>query len=143
MVEKQKLLNSTHSTGTLHSTAVVNAPTTDRKPPSPTRQITLRSGAASLAPMAAGGANPMVAIPPDVRNVPGRLHCNCWPAPFLFQPTSVTKMASEGAALDSSRSRRAGWIGLSLLVCDSSSSAAQDLFRLSISRVREAPFVAK
>ncbi len=37
MVEKQKLLKITHTTGMPSSTAVVTAPATDRNPPSPTR----------------------------------------------------------------------------------------------------------
>ena len=55
-------------------------------------------------------------MPPLVMNDRGRLTCSCWPAPFLFQPTSVTKIASSGAASDSSRSSRAGWIGVAGVV---------------------------
>ena len=98
IVEKQKLLKTTNSTGTPSSTAVASAPRADSRPPSPTRQITLRSGAPIFAPMAAPGAKPIVAMPPLVMNGPGRDTCSCWPAPFLFQPTSVTKIASSGAS---------------------------------------------
>src|SRR5688572_20035345 len=108
MVEKQKLLKSTQTTGTLSSTAVVSAPTTDISPPSPTRQITVLSGAPSLAPIAAPGAKPIVAIPPLVMNERGLPASSCWPAPFLFQPTSVTYTAFSGAAAAISLSRRAG-----------------------------------
>ena len=34
----------------------------------------------------------MVAKPPLVMNDAVRTLCSCWPAPFLFQPTSVTKI---------------------------------------------------
>ena len=49
---------------------------------------------AILAPIAAAGANPIVAMPPLVMNVCGCRATSCWPAPFLFQPTSVTKIVS-------------------------------------------------
>src|SRR3954470_10298524 len=97
MVEKQKLLNTTQTTGMPSSTDVVSAPTTERKPPSPTRHITGLSGAAIFAPIAAAGANPIVATPPLDRKVRGWRATSCWPAPFLFQPTSVTKIVSAGA----------------------------------------------
>ena len=111
MVEKQKLLNSTHRTGTLSSTAVANAPRTDVRPPSPTSPIDLAVGAPSFAPIAAPGEKPIVAMPPLVMNERGRFVCSCWPAPFLFQPTSVTKMASSGAASERARATGApgGW----------------------------------
>src|SRR5947207_6057977 len=108
MVEKQKLLNRIHNTGTPNSTAVASAPTTESKPPSPTRQMTFRSGAPIFAPIAAAGEKPMVAKPPEVMKERGLEHNSCCPAPFLFQPTSVTKMASFGAASEISASRRAG-----------------------------------
>src|SRR6185312_986730 len=108
MVEKQKLLNKTHKTGTPSSTAVVSAPITDKNPPSPTRQTTFRFGAPIFAPIAAAGPKPMVASPPEVINVPGFEHCSCWAAPFLFQPTSVTNIVSSVTAFDISASRRAG-----------------------------------
>jgi hypothetical protein len=53
-------------------------------------------------------------MPPLVMNVPGRDTWSCWPAPFLFQPTSVTKIASSGATFEISCSSRAGWIGVPL-----------------------------
>src|SRR5437879_2908674 len=108
MVEKQKLLNSTHRTGTPSSTAVVRAPTTDNRPPSPTRHTTLRSGAPSFAPIAAAGANPIVARPPEVRNERGFEMGICWPAPFLFQPTSLTTISLGESTFEISRSSRAG-----------------------------------
>src|SRR4051794_39790296 len=63
IVEKQKLLKITQTTGIPNSTAVVTAPATERNPPSPTSAITGRSGAAILAPIAAAGEKPMVASP--------------------------------------------------------------------------------
>ncbi len=107
MVEKQKLLKRTHTTGTLSSTAVVSAPHTDIKPPSPTRQITVLSGAASLAPIAAAGAKPIVAMPPLVMNVAGMLRVELLAGAILFQPTSVTYTASRGRRGDLLQ-RRAG-----------------------------------
>src|SRR5262249_13909129 len=109
IVEKQKLLNNTQSTGMSSSTAVVKAPTTDIKPPSPTRPTTFRSGAPSLAPIAAAGEKPIVANPPLVMNDPGCNDGSCWPAPFLFQPTSVTAITSGGRTRPNSASKRAGW----------------------------------
>ena len=64
-------------------TAVANAPRAESKPPSPTRQTTLRSGAPSFAPMAAPGEKPMVAIPPEVIKDAGWSDLSCCPAPFL------------------------------------------------------------
>ena len=70
IVEKQKLLNTTQSTGMPSSTAVASAPTADSSPPSPTRQTTFRCGAPIFAPIAAPGAKPIVAMPPLVMNAP-------------------------------------------------------------------------
>ena len=81
------------------------------KPPSPTRATTGWRGEASFAPIAAAGAYPMVAMPPLVMKVSGRRVKSCWPAPFLFQPTSVTTMVSSGSAWLSSNNSRAGWMG--------------------------------
>ena len=44
-------------------------------------------------------------------NVPGTVIGNCWPTPFLFQPTSVTMKPSSGTALRSSLRMRSGRIG--------------------------------
>ena len=60
------------------------------KAPSPTSATTARSGCASFTPSAAAGPNPIVARPLGVMKVPGTVIGNCWPTPFLFQPTSVT-----------------------------------------------------
>ncbi len=90
IVEKQKLLKMIQTTGMPSSTAVVSAPQTDRKPPSPTRPTTGRVGCPIFAPMAAAGANPIVAMPPLVMNDCGCGTGSCCPAPFLFHPTSVT-----------------------------------------------------
>src|SRR5215472_12830963 len=77
IVEKQKLLNRTQRTGMLSSTAVASAPTTDINPPSPTKPTTFRSGAPSLAPIAAAGAKPIVASPPLVMNDPAVSDGSC------------------------------------------------------------------
>src|SRR4249920_3758564 len=108
MVEKQKLLKITHTTGMPSSTAVVTAPATDKNPPSPTSATTGRFGAAIFAPIAAAGEYPIVASPPLVMKDCGIVVTSCWPAPFLFQPTSVTNTVSFGATREISFSRRAG-----------------------------------
>src|SRR6185295_4134110 len=108
MVEKQKLLKMTQTTGIPNSTAVVTAPATERNPPSPTSAITGRSGAAILAPIAAAGEKPIVARPPLVMNDCGIVVTSCWPAPFLFQPTSVTNTVFAGAIREISFNKRAG-----------------------------------
>ena len=81
------------------------------KPPSPISDTAARSGCAILTPSTADGPNPIVARPLGVMNVPGTVIGNCWPTPFLFQPTSVTMNPSSGTALRSSARIRSGRIG--------------------------------
>jgi hypothetical protein len=80
----------------------------------------------------------MVAMPPLVMNVRGWRATSCCPAPFLFQPTSVTKIVSAGATLEISLSRRAGWIGLPGLRCSVASSCCQAALPLAIAADRPA-----
>ena len=93
------------------STAVASADGFWPNPPSPTSESTTRSGAAIFAPMAAGGPKPMVANPPGVSTLPGVYTGNCWPTPFLFQPTSVVMIASRGSSARTSARMRSGIIG--------------------------------
>ena len=83
-----------------------------QKPPSPTRLITTRSGAASLAPMAGRwGQSPSWRNRPASGSSRGVRMSNCWLTPFLFQPTSVVMIASGGRALRVSARMRSGIIG--------------------------------
>ena len=61
--------------------------------------------------MAAGGPKPIVANPPGVSTLPGVYTGNCWPTPFLFQPTSVVMIASRGNCARTSARMRSGIIG--------------------------------
>jgi hypothetical protein len=62
---------TTQTTAMSDSKAVASRAGFWPKPPSPTSDTTTRSGAAILAPRAAGAPKPMVAYPPGVRMEPG------------------------------------------------------------------------
>src|SRR3989304_6355084 len=62
--------------------------------PSPAMQITVLSGLATCAPMAAGKPKPIVPRPPEVISVLGLLNGKNWAVHIWFCPTSVVIMAS-------------------------------------------------
>ena len=99
---------------TMPSPASIAVATTDGllpNAPSPTSATTALSGRAIFTPSAAAGPNPIVASPLGVMNVPGTVIGNCWPTPFLFQPTSVVISASRGSTSRTAARIRSGRIG--------------------------------
>src|SRR4030095_13436755 len=98
-VPKPALSITSHTTGRSASIAVAITDGLVLNPPSPTRATAARSGCAIFTPRTADGPTPIVARPLGVTKVPGTVIGNCWPTPFLFQPTSVTMKPSSGTAL--------------------------------------------
>ena len=99
MVPNPALSITSQTTGSSASIAVAITDGFVLNPPSPISATAARSGCAILTPMTADGPKPIVASPLGVMNVPGTVIGNCWPTPFLFQPTSVTMKPSSGTAL--------------------------------------------
>ncbi len=105
IVPKAALFITTHTGAIPISTAVAMTLGLEPKAPSPTRAIAGRPVPADATPRTAAGPNPIVENPPGVWNESGLSTGYCWATPFLFHPTSVTRMASGMAARTSARIR--------------------------------------
>ena len=111
MVPNPALSMTSQTTGSSASIAVAMTDGFVLNPPSPMSATAARCGCAIFTPSTAAGPNPIVARPLGVMNVPGDVMGNCWPTPFLFQPTSVTMNPSSGTSWRNSRRMRSGRIG--------------------------------
>ena len=89
---------TTTTTGSFMSRRVASSPRTISSPASPTKATTGRSGAASLAPMASGRAQPMVQSPEDCSRVRGAGQRQTWDSRMRWAPLSTVAMPSAGRA---------------------------------------------
>ena len=111
MVPNAELSITTQTTGRFASIAVATTEGLLPNAPSPINATAARFGCAIFTPSTAEGPKPIVASPLGVMKVPGTVIGNCWPTPFLFQPTSVTMKPSSGIAALTSARIRSGRMG--------------------------------
>src|SRR5215469_9800156 len=93
---KEKLFQTTHTTGIAYSTAVHSTCGTMAKQPSPVTATHGCSGAASFAPSTPAAPKPMPEKPHELSMVRGRRAVQNWIYQLWLTPTSQARIASGG-----------------------------------------------